>query len=102
MAYHGASLFLMLGHIPFGDVLFTAKVTHEGSYTGMFSQMYLEVGSGVVFLVTTFEFAMELVNILMCFLVVSQNPLLSELGVASWLRTNELLVFLFFVSCQVI
>jgi hypothetical protein len=92
----------VLGHIPFGDVLFPAKITNEGPHTGMFSQMHLEVGSGVVLLVTTLEFAMELVNILMCFLVVSQNPLLSELGVATWLRANELLVFLLFVSCQVV
>ena len=92
----------MLGHVPFGDVLFPAKVTHEGPHTGMFSQVHLEVGSGVVLLVTTFEFAMELVNILMCFLVVSQNPLLSELRVATRFRADELLVLLLFVSCQMV
>lgn len=64
--------------------------------------MDLEVGPGVVLFVATLEFAMKLVNILMCFLMVSQNPFLSELRAAPGLRTNELLVILFFVSCQVV
>ena len=41
--------------------------------------MHLKVGPRVVFLVTALELTVELVDVLMCFLVISQNPFLSEL-----------------------
>lgn len=41
--------------------------------------MHLEVGPRVVLFVATFELAMELVDVLVCLFVVSENPLLPEL-----------------------
>jgi hypothetical protein len=46
--------------------------------------MNLKVGPRVVFLVAALKLTVKLVDVLMCFLVISQNPFLSELGLASW------------------
>lgn len=45
----------------------------------MLPEMNLKVAPGVVLFVTALELTVELVDVLMCFLVVSQNPFLSEL-----------------------
>ena len=68
----------------------------------MLPQMNLKVGPGVIFLVAALEFAVELVDVLMCFLVVPQNPFLSELGLAALVRADELLVFVLLVGCEVV
>ena len=76
---HGATLLLMLGHVPLGNILLAAEAANERSHSGMLPQVDLHVGPGVVLLVAALELTLELVDILMCFLVVPQNPLLSEL-----------------------
>ena len=101
-AYHGAAFLLMLGHVPFGDVLLPAKVTHKRADASMFSQMHFQIWSRVVLFVTALKFAVELVDVLMCFFMVSQNPLLSELWVAAGVRAYKLLVLVFFMGCQVV
>ena len=45
---------------------------------------------------------MKLVNILMGLLVVPQNPLLSELRIATWICANEFFIFIFIVSGQMV
>ena len=69
----------MLGHVPFGNVLLSTEAANKWPNTGVLSEMDLKVGSRVVFLVTALKLTVELVDVLMCFLVISQNPFLSEL-----------------------
>jgi len=69
----------MLGHVPFRNVLLSTEAANEWSNTGVLSEMDLKVRPRVVFLVTALELTVELVDVLMCFLVISQNPFLSEL-----------------------
>jgi hypothetical protein len=80
----------MLSHVPFGDVLLATEVAHEGSYSRVFSQVHLKVGPCVIFFVASLEFTMELVNILMCFFMVPENPHLPEFRLAAGVRTDEL------------
>ena len=74
----------MLGHVPFGNVLLSTEAANEWSHTGVLSEMNLKVGPRVVLFVTALELTVELVDVLMCFLVISQYPFLSELRRATW------------------
>jgi hypothetical protein len=64
--------------------LLSTVAAYEWSNTGVLSKMDLKVGSCVVFLITALELTVELVDVLMCFLVISQNPFLSEFRLATW------------------
>ena len=92
----------MLGHVPFGYVLFAAVAADKWAQTLVLTHVHIVVGPSVVLLVAPFVGAVELVYILVCFFVVSQNPVLSELRKTSGIRANELFVFLFLVSSHVI
>jgi hypothetical protein len=99
---HGAAFFLMLGHVPLWDVLFTAERADKWAQALVLSHVHIEVGTSVVFFITAFICAMELVHVLVGFFVISQDPMLSELWEASWIWANELFVFFFFMSGHVV
>jgi hypothetical protein len=45
---------------------------------------------------------MELINILVCFLMVPENPHLAEFRLAAGERTHELAILFLFVGCEVV
>ena len=89
----------MLGHVPFTDVELFTLVTLKWLNFVVFSQMHFQVASSVVFLSTTGLLAFKFVKILMGTLVISQDPLLTELTVAAWIGAFVLLDVLLVVSC---
>jgi len=78
LLFLGAATLLVLRHVPFGYVLFSTNVAYERPNAQMLSNVHFKVRSGVVFLVAARKFTMELVDVLVCSLMVSQNPFLSE------------------------
>ena len=92
----------MLCHIPFGNILLTALITDERPHAQMLAHMDLEVRAGVVFLGAPWKFTMKFIDVLMCFLMISQNPFLAELGLASRKRTLKFLVLIFLVGRQMV
>ena len=68
----------------------------------MLSKMDLQIGPGVVSIVAAFMFTIILVNILMCFQVIFQNPMLPEAFFTPRMSALELLCLLLIMSCQVI
>jgi len=102
LSYFAAAFLLMLGHVPFRDVLFLAVLTDKWSNSSMLPQMHFKVWSSVVFFVTAIVLAMELVNIYMCFFVVPQNPLLTEFWFATRVAADELLKVLFVVCSEMV
>ena len=92
----------MLSHVPFRDVLFAAEWAYKRPKPLVLTQVHIVIGTCVVLLITSLIGAMELINILVCFFVVSQNPMLSELWEATRIGTNELLILVFLVSGHVI
>ena len=68
----------MLGHVPFGDILFAAVTADKRPKPHVLPQVDIVIGTSVILLVTSFIGAMELIYILVCFFMISQNPMLSE------------------------
>ena len=92
------ALLLMLGHVPFRDVLLLAVLAHKRPNASVFPQMHFKVGSSVVLFIAAFVLAMELVDIYVRFFMVAQNPLLSKLRLATRVAAHKLLQVLFVVS----
>jgi hypothetical protein len=88
----------MLGHVPFGDIFLTAVEADKRSQALMLPHVDIEVTTCVILFVATLVGAMKLVDILVCFFVVSEYPMLSELREAPWIRAHKLFVFFFFVG----
>lgn len=98
----GASFFLMLGHVPLWNVVSAAVITYERPDSLMFSQVHFQIWPCIVFFCAALKTAVEFINILMSFLMISQNPILSIRLVASRDRAGKLLNFWFFMSCCVV
>ena len=92
----------MLSHVPFRDVLFAAEWAYKRPKPLVLAQVHIVIGTCVVLLITSLIGAMKLINILVCFFVVSQNPMLSELWKAPRIGANELLILVLLVSGHVI
>jgi hypothetical protein len=97
-----ASFLLVLCHVPFTDVELFALVALEWLDFVVFSQMHFQVASCVVFLSATGLLTFKFIKVLMGTLVISQDPLLTELTVAAWEGAFELLDVLLVVSCYVV
>lgn len=76
---HRTSFLLVLGHVPLGDVLLATKLAHKWPEALMLPHVDIIVGTRIIFFVAPFIGAMELINILVCFFMVSQDPMLPEL-----------------------
>jgi hypothetical protein len=61
----------MLSHVPFGNILFTAERANKRPKTLVLAQVHIVIGTSVVLLITSLIGTMELVNILVCFFMVS-------------------------------
>jgi hypothetical protein len=68
----------VFGHVPFRNVLLSAFLTFERPTSFVLSEVHFEVGPSVILFITAFMGAVEFVNVLMCFFVVSQYPRLAE------------------------
>ena len=88
---------LVLGHVPLADVALAAPLTEEGPHALMLSQVDLEVTPCVVALGTAGVRAVELVDVLVRLLVVSQDPLLPVAVSAAGEAALELLYRLLLV-----
>jgi hypothetical protein len=92
----------VLDHVPLGDVALAAVGALERPRALMLAEVHVEVGARIVLLIAPFEGANELENILVCFFMVAQDPVLSELPEAARERANKLLVPFFLVSRHVV
>ena len=97
-----ASFFLMLCHVPFRNILFTAILTYKRSYSLMLSYMNFQIWSCVILFWASFKRAWEFVNILVSFFMVSENPLLSILLTTTWERACKSLNFGFLMSGEMV
>ena len=68
----------------------------------MLAHMDLKVRAGIVFLRAPWKFTMKFIDILMCFLMISQDPFLPELGLATRKGTLKFLIFIFLVGRQMV
>ena len=57
----------MLGHVPFGDILFAAETANKRPKPLVLAQVDIVIGTSVILLVASFIGAMELIYILVCF-----------------------------------
>tara|TARA_B110000285_G_C15118119_1_gene615379 strand:+ start:1133 stop:1660 length:528 start_codon:yes stop_codon:yes gene_type:complete len=71
--------FLVLGHVPFGNKFLLAEFTLKRLNTGVFSHVNLEIRSCVIFLVTAWKVAVELIDVVVGRHMILHDPLLSEL-----------------------
>lgn len=81
----------MFAHVPLRDVALAAALALERPNTEVLPEMHFEVRSGIILLVTAWEAAVELEDVSVRFLVVSQDPQLSIAVVAARERALVLL-----------
>jgi hypothetical protein len=76
--------------------------TLKGFLTCMLSHVHFEIASGIVFLITAFDRAAKLIFVKMGSFMVSENPLLSEIFVASFERADKFDDFTFVMSGEMV
>lgn len=97
-----AALLLVLGHVPFWNVLLAALLAFEWADALVLPEVHLQVGPSVVFFVAPFVRAVKFVNVQVRLFVITQNPFLTKRGSATGVRAGELFYFVFLVRRYVI
>lgn len=97
-----ATFFLVLCHIPLGDIKLMTVRTFKWFFTSMLSHVDFKITPSIVLFITSRDLTYKFIFIIMCPFMIPQNPLLPENFAASLKFTLKFYNFAFIMGCKMI